>query len=998
LCFNSVLCLYKWAAMVPHPGSLFLIWNAVLAWESHDGCPASQDTSALMQLQQNQEARAWTKLVGTPYLDDVRGLAYSQGALYLASRSEGDLFKIRNIGSSDSFFAKLTSGRGKVRWRAREPRTDAFDLPLDIAVSDCGGSAASVYAAGITNTRTTYFNGTGTVLPQKGLLPALNTSDGYVVKLDDKGRTLWQRTLITGDTDAMTAVASSGEHVFVGGATRSDLVAGEHKGGADCVLGKLDPKTGEFLWVQQFGTSGEEAIWDLAACTDGSAVAVGQSSGNLSGQVFGSDDAFVAKFNKLGNMIWMKSFGSEKSDVAYRVAADEDCETIYVGGQSDGQLKPNQSSPDIVGFVAKFDQHGEKQWLELLEGDNVVYVGAVSTDDMNNAYVGGYTYGNLTNLLNSGGSDGFIIKFTADGSRDWAKPVATDKDDEVLAVVVARGQVFAAGYTEGNLNGLINQGGPAAFPGDGFVLKLATRQRKKRYYRSRTSTLTEEAAEEKEEEEEIPTSYLQPEEEKEEAEIPVSYLEETSNRSESFLTHVKYCVNGVRSGSICCAKLCGTCGGSGCSLRNRGDVKCCLSANTRTCEDIYDVGCTIPSGGWCQGGGIKNGQTCCLSDCGSCGGSGCSGRPGGRTQCCIGETVRPCDGYTDQGCRIPDDWCNSGLRYNKDCCASSCGSCTGSGCSSRPGGSSKCCSSGISATCSSTSSTACKISNEYGSRCSLCSTNASSWRIVRAAAAAAHKVYRDNWEKSSVTGPESYGFSLKRRQRFNTQRDTVALYQSSTSECILAFSGTDDTPDWLTTNFQPGTSERCGKEMHAGFGSELASITGDSDFNDFQEDLQKCCCVFVTGHSLGGALAAIFHYCANADGRIGGRWLRMRAHGLITFGAPKPSKDILTNPGGACIPGFRFANFGRSGFNVLIADSVPALRFGEKHPKMTAVKIDRDWGGFNDDIQPAARMESSTCTSGVSWPFAANSVYLHEMRHYRQAVETLNPETMPERR
>ena len=109
----------------------------------------------------------------------------------------------------------------------------------------------------------------------------------------------------------------------------------------------------------------------------------------------------------------------------------------------------------------------------------------------------------------------------------------------------------------------------------------------------------------------------------------------------------------------------------------------------------------------------------------------------------------------------------------------------------------------------------------------------------------------------------------------------------------------------------------------------------------------------------------------------------MRAHGLITFGAPKPSKDILTNPGGACIPGFRFANFGRSGFNVLITDSIPALRFGEKHPKMTAVKIDRDWGGFNDDIQPAARMESSTCTSGVSWPFAANSVYLHEMRHYR---------------
>ena len=125
---------------------------------------------------------------------------------------------------------------------------------------------------------------------------------------------------------------------------------------------------------------------------------------------------------------------------------------------------------------------------------------------------------------------------------------------------------------------------------------------------------------------------------------------------------------------------------------------------------------------------------------------------------------------------------------------------------------------------------------------------------------------------------------------------------------------------------------------------------------------------------------------ANADEKIGGRWLRMRVHGLITFGSAKASKDLLTNPGGACVPGYRFANFGRSGFNILIADSVPALG-GDKHPKMTAVKIDRDWGGLTDDIQPAARMETSTCTSGVSWPFASNSNALHEMKNYRCLVK-----------
>ena len=37
-------------------------------------------------------------------------------------------------------------------------------------------------------------------------------------------------------------------------------------------------------------------------------------------------------------------------------------------------------------------------------------------------------------------------------------------------------------------------------------------------------------------------------------------------------------------------------------------------------------------------GGIENpsGGTCCPVDCGTCGGSGCSQRPGGATDCCVG--------------------------------------------------------------------------------------------------------------------------------------------------------------------------------------------------------------------------------------------------------------------------------------------------------------------------------------------------------------------------
>ena len=37
-------------------------------------------------------------------------------------------------------------------------------------------------------------------------------------------------------------------------------------------------------------------------------------------------------------------------------------------------------------------------------------------------------------------------------------------------------------------------------------------------------------------------------------------------------------------------------------------------------------------------GGVENpkGEACCAASCGTCGGSGCSQRPGGKSNCCVG--------------------------------------------------------------------------------------------------------------------------------------------------------------------------------------------------------------------------------------------------------------------------------------------------------------------------------------------------------------------------
>lgn len=110
--------------------------------------------------------------------------------------------------------------------------------------------------------------------------------------------------------------------------------------------------------------------------------------------------------------------------------------------------------------------------------------------------------------------------------------------------------------------------------------------------------------------------------------------------------------------------------------------------------------CNVP--GTCTGqGGIISGNSCCPKSCGTCGGSGCGGRPGGAAACCtsnIEAANLPCSGNAPPCVINPlpaDPQCHTGIISGNVCCEASCGTCGGSGCGSRPGGAASCCTSSI---------------------------------------------------------------------------------------------------------------------------------------------------------------------------------------------------------------------------------------------------------------------------------------------------------------
>eukprot|EP00903_Cladosiphon_okamuranus_P009656 g9189.t1 len=176
-------------------------------------------------------------------------------------------------------------------------------------------------------------------------------------------------------------------------------------------------------------------------------------------------------------------------------------------------------------------------------------------------------------------------------------------------------------------------------------------------------------------------------------------------------------IEGIGAGGVvCCALSCGECAGNGCSGRPGGADNCCggnIKDSGVYCGASGEAPCIIgdePDGtDVCSDGvteGIDaNGVVCCPLTCGSCAGKGCSGRPGGASDCC-GSDILDSDVYcNDAGASAPcilgeapagSDTCPDGTVGVEDdnevvCCPLSCGECAGPGCSGRPGGADDCC-------------------------------------------------------------------------------------------------------------------------------------------------------------------------------------------------------------------------------------------------------------------------------------------------------------------
>ncbi len=161
---------------------------------------------------------------------------------------------------------------------------------------------------------------------------------------------------------------------------------------------------------------------------------------NFSGTILngkGGTDIFVAKYKPNGQLVWAKNAGGIKSDDGSGIALDG-LGNLYVSGRFDSAAvfgtTPVIGNGGYDAFFAKYDTSGNLIWLKYGGGTGSDYLKDIECDAQGNILGTGYfsaqaTFG-TSNLTTVGLQDVLFIKYNPSGDVLWTKQAGGTDNDE----------------------------------------------------------------------------------------------------------------------------------------------------------------------------------------------------------------------------------------------------------------------------------------------------------------------------------------------------------------------------------------------------------------------------------------------------------------------------------------------------------------------------------------------------------------------------------------
>jgi hypothetical protein len=330
-----------------------------------------------------------------------------------------------------SSFAQTSTGW---LWGIAAGSDNGMSSVFDYGEKICTDSEGNVYATG-------WFESASVTFGNYTLNNAGNSgSDGYIVKLDQYGNTLW--ALHAGgsgnDNGLAICIDSNGDILVTGKFTSTDLVFGNttlSRLGTlhDIFIVKITP-SGNVIWAKRYGTTDVDYGNAISADRNGNFYVTGSYSSaspiDFDGEILTSGGVYLTKFNTNGQAIWARGAIASWSSQALSVTTDRE-ENVFITGKFTGSIPFDtyvlSSSGSDDFFIAKYDSSGAVLWASSAGGTGADNGFGIVTDTSGNSIVVGnsgsssVTFGGLA-LSNP---KIFTAKYDPDGNVIWAKKIGS---------------------------------------------------------------------------------------------------------------------------------------------------------------------------------------------------------------------------------------------------------------------------------------------------------------------------------------------------------------------------------------------------------------------------------------------------------------------------------------------------------------------------------------------------------------------------------------------